>query len=131
MGVRGETRAACARAQWHMQNGMPREEHLDRAQVRGAAHSDVKRGGTHPCRVLLLYLLVQFFAVILSLKGLQILRLSGPKTTVPPLFLARDSQPSHSFEELSVGPQRLEGSRSNQSRPSPKAKPKPSPKPTV
>ena len=48
-GVRGETRAACARAQWHIQNGMPREEHLDRAQVRGAAHSDVKRGGTHPC----------------------------------------------------------------------------------
>ena len=43
-GVRGETRAACARA-----HGMPREEHLDRAQVRGAAHSDVKRGGTHPC----------------------------------------------------------------------------------
>ena len=25
-------RAACARAQWHMQNGMPREEHLDKAQ---------------------------------------------------------------------------------------------------
>ena len=39
---------ACAMAHWHMQNGMPREEHLDRAQVRGAAHSDMKRGGTHP-----------------------------------------------------------------------------------
>ena len=39
---------ARAMAHWHMQNGMPREEHLDRAQVR-AAHSDVKRGGTHPC----------------------------------------------------------------------------------
>ena len=41
----------------------------------------------------------------LSLKGLQILKLSGPK------LLARDSQPSHSPEELSVGPQSVEDFR--------------------
>ena len=43
-GVRGETRAACARAQWHMQNGMPREEHLDKAQKSEEQLTQTRKG---------------------------------------------------------------------------------------
>ena len=43
-GVRGETRAACARAQWHTQNGMPREEHLDKAQKSEEQLTQTRKG---------------------------------------------------------------------------------------
>ena len=43
-GVRGETRAACARAPWHTQNGMPREEHLDRTQKSEEQLTQTRKG---------------------------------------------------------------------------------------
>ena len=37
-------RAACARAQWHMQNAMPREEHLDKAQKSEEKLTQTRKG---------------------------------------------------------------------------------------